>query len=78
METMHDDVKKPVSMDEKGTIQNLWQQQLRQFLDFHGSGCSDGTILGCDTITKFSQEHDNCIFRVKASTVRVRLCYQPL
>ena len=75
---MHDDVKKPVTMDEKGMIQNLWQQQLRQFLDFHGSDRSDGIILGCDTITKFSQEHDKCIFRVKVSMVRAQLCYQPL
>jgi len=49
METMHH-VKKPVTMDEMGMIQNLWQQQLHQLLDFHGSDCSDGIILGCDTI----------------------------
>ena len=75
METMHDDVKKPVTMYVTGTIQNLWQQQLCKFPDFHGSDCSDGIILGCDTITIFSQEHDNCIIRVKVSIVMERIGY---
>jgi len=78
METMHDDVKKPVTMDEKGMIENLWQQQLCYFLDFQGTDCSDGIILGCDIIIRFSQEHGSCIFRVNVSMVRAQLCYQPL